>query len=97
MGAYPAELLGGYEGADIRAYVAGMDPKMMTTLENFESLSSRQQQEFLSLIRKRRAQSETAGLEAGSSMEMRYLGDYQAMPTPSGKVAPLVFPERKQG
>lgn len=91
LGGYPPELLG-YEGAEIRSYVADMDPKMMATLENFESLSARQQQEFLSLIRKRRTRSEPSGME-GDSLEMRYLGDYQVVPPPPGNVEPPFSPK----
>ena len=94
LGGYPPELLG-YEGADICSYVADMDPKMMATLENFESLSARQQQEFLSLIRKRRTRSEPSGVD-GDSLEMRYLGDYQVVPPPPGNVEPLFSPDENQ-
>ena len=86
MGGYPAELLG-YDAAEIRSYIAGMDPKMMTTLENFDGLSARQQQQFLSLIRKRRSQSTDSSAVEGGSLDWRYL-DYQVLSTPSGNVMP---------
>ena len=84
IGGYPAELLG-YDAAEIRSYIAGMDPKMMTTLENFDGLSARQQQQFLSLIRKRRSQSTDSSAVESGSLDLRYL-DYQVLSTPSGKV-----------
>lgn len=72
-----------YDEDEIRSSIAEMDPRMMTTLENFARLSSRKQQQILELIRKKRSQPERPTID--DSMDIRFMGYHHVMPVPSGK------------
>ncbi|RYO87907.1 hypothetical protein DL766_005283 [Monosporascus sp. MC13-8B] len=75
----------GYDDDKVRSCMADMDPKVMRSLENFASLSRRQQEHVLALIRKQQSQSEASSIEG--SMDMRVL-DCQILSAPSGRVNP---------
>ncbi|RYP56534.1 hypothetical protein DL771_011853 [Monosporascus sp. 5C6A] len=70
----------GYEDDKVRSCIADMDPKVMRSLENFASLSRRQQEHVLALIRKQQSRSERSSIEG--STDMRFL-DYQILSAPS--------------
>ncbi|RYP34969.1 hypothetical protein DL767_004046 [Monosporascus sp. MG133] len=75
----------GCDDDKVRSCIADMDPKVMRSLENFASLSHRQQEHVLALIRRQQNQSEASGFEG--SMDMRFL-DSQILSAPSGIVNP---------